>query len=70
MYYLSISTHVKDTFEYSSRCAEFYKFGPQILTRDLECTLRSILGHPSFLLFLTSTYDPLKKSSEEKIGGR
>ena len=66
-YYLSISTR-QDTFEYSSRCAEFYELGPEILTRDLECTLRSIPEHPSFLIFLTSTYDPLKKS-EEKIEG-
>ena len=40
--YLSISTHIKDTLEYSSRRAEFCEFGPKLLTRDLECTLQSI----------------------------
>ena len=37
--YLSISTHVKDTFEYSPSRAEFFKLRRKILTRDLECSL-------------------------------
>ena len=34
--YLSISTHVKGTFGYSSRRAELCKCRPEILTCDLD----------------------------------
>ena len=45
----------------TSRRARFCKLRPEISTRDLECTLRGIL---------TSSYDRLKKSSEEKVEGK
>ena len=39
VYLLSISTNAKDTFKYSSRRAGFGEVRPDMLTRDLECTL-------------------------------